>query len=91
MSQEGKVLLPDDLSIGGLESMLGEVRSALSEKDSLVINCAGVDRVDTAGIQFLLAVVLGFRRSGKAVVLDSPTEHLIETASCLGLESALFN
>jgi ABC-type transporter Mla MlaB component len=58
--------------------------------DTLVLDAAGVDEVDAAGVQLLIALQRGLARRERALVLHAPSTPLVTACTHLGA-SVLLN
>lgn len=77
--------------IDSLESPRQQLLRALGDKASLAVHLdlSGVTRIDTAGLQMLLAFVLEMRRQNRPLALLRPSEILAQSARLAGLSELL--
>jgi anti-anti-sigma factor len=71
--------------IDSLETPRQQLLRALSDKGSLSLDLSGVTRIDTAGLQMLVAFVLEMRRQNRHFVLLRPSEIFAQSARLAGL------
>ena len=76
--------------IDALEAPRQQLLRALSEKThSVELDLSGVTRIDTAGLQLLLAFALELRRTGRQLALSRPSEVLAQGARLAGFSELL--
>lgn len=73
--------LPAELSIAHLEPLRAELALAAATAAPIVLSAAAVERVDTAALQLLCALVV----AGHAVQWQSPSARLVQAAELLGV------
>ena len=91
MSSTVDLNLPESLIINQAHELHDEFETLL-EKSScseIVLHADKVSRVDTAGIQLLLALVKATRERSIDVSWDAPSAKLQEVAGILGLSTEL--
>jgi len=72
--------------IDALDAPREQLLHALDAKtDGVELDLSGVTRIDTAGLQLLLAFVLEMRGRGRRVVLSRPSASLVQSARLAGL------
>lgn len=75
--------------IDTLEAQYGELLHALEAVTAVELDLSGVTRIDTAGMQLLLAFVLEMRRHGRQLTLSNPSENVSQSARFAGLTELL--
>lgn len=83
--------LPSHLTIAHVHGLHEEFDTIVDKKDCdcLILHGENVQRVDTAGVQLLLALVLASKDRQISISWDHPSEKLETAASILGLNDAL--
>lgn len=83
-----KCLLSGELSIYIVNELKNKLTEFLSEKDTeLYLDLSGVSRVDTAGIQLLIAVKIQAGKVNKKLHFLNHSEELISSIDLYGLMS----
>ena len=77
--------LPADLTIAQLEPVRAELAAIVAATGPVTVKGAAVERVDTAALQLLCAVVV----AGAPIVWDSPSSALVAAAGRCGLATHL--
>lgn len=83
------IVLDSVMGIAELAQWHERLRSALAQPQAIVLDASGVDAVDTAAIQLLLAFVHEAQAKGAALTWRSPSDALCETAELLGVADHL--
>ncbi len=85
-----QIELADSLTIHHIEELYGNLKIAFqSDAETYTISAAGVESIDTSGLQALLALVKNAIQNQKQILWDSPSEALTSGASKLGLTEKL--
>jgi anti-sigma B factor antagonist len=86
------VLLDGELTIQNIArvaaGLLTEL-SELSEQDELVLDLAGVEELDTAGLQMLMVLRAEADRIGRSCSLVGPSEAVLRILEIVHLDQAL--
>lgn len=86
MSPEANVLcLAGSLDIYAAETVRAELRDRLADKPELVLDLAGIEHCDTAGLQLLLAAQRTAREAGKSFEVNGASNAILEVMQQLGL------
>jgi anti-anti-sigma factor len=75
--------------IDALEASHKQLLRALDGEAGVEIDLSGVTRIDTAGLQLLLAFVLEMRGQGRQLLLTKPSEIFSQGARLAGLNELL--
>jgi len=67
----------------------GKLMQALKDNDSLEIDAANVNNIDTASLQLLVVLKQEAFKLGKDIVFDFPSDRFIEAAELLGIDNML--
>lgn len=75
--------------IDALEAPRKQLLGALDAEAGVELDLSGVTRIDTAGLQLLLAFVLEMRGRGRQLLLTKPSEIFSQSARLAGLNELL--
>ena len=91
MAKAMKIELPEQLTINHAHACHDEWEVLLEKPtaNELIVTADKVSRVDTAGLQLLLALVQSSKEASITVAWESPSVSLIEAADVLGLTAQL--
>ena len=81
--------LPAELTIAHVESCKSAMMQYIEEHDTLSFDDSEVKRVDTIGIQFLLAVVIYIASQNKELTWQCKSPMIKESIAQLGIEDAI--
>jgi len=84
-----KITLDDTLNINTVLELHGKLMQALKDNDSLEIDAANVNNIDTASLQLLVVLKQEAFKLGKDIVFDFPSDRFIEAAELLGIDNML--
>ncbi len=84
-----KIILEDTLNINTVLELHGKLMQALKDNDSLEIDAANVNNIDTASLQLLVVLKQEAFKLGKDIVFDFPSDRFIEAAELLGIDNML--
>jgi len=84
-----KITLEDTLNINTVLELHGKLMQALKDNDSLEIDAANVNNIDTASLQLLVVLKQEAFKLGKDIVFDFPSDRFIEAAELLGIDNML--
>lgn len=77
------------LDITAVTEWCAQVKHVLQGNTRVSIKAADLQRIDTAGLQALLALILSARQRDISVQWDEPAPALIQAASLAGLKEQL--
>lgn len=83
------IVLPANLSIAEIETVYGDISSRLSEEGPIDLDAGAVERIDTAGVQLLLALIREGERNKRPTRWTATSDALLNCAEILGLKTAL--
>ena len=91
MTSHAEIVLPENLTIAGLQALHDEMEALIDQKDCEFISVKGADvsRVDTAGMQLLLAFFKATKERNLPLKWDGHSDKIIEAAELLGLDLGL--
>jgi len=89
MIDNSKITLDDTLNINTVLELHGKLMQALKDNDSLEIDAANVNNIDTASLQLLVVLKQEAFKLGKDIVFDFPSDRFIEAAELLGIDNML--
>lgn len=75
--------------IDALDAPRKQLLRALDGSAGVELDLSGVTRIDTAGLQLLLAFVLEMRGQGRQLLLTKPSESFSQSARFAGLNELL--
>jgi len=81
--------LPAELTIAGVQECKANIIAALEEQEIIVIDDSDVVRIDTVGIQMLLATVTYITSQNKQLQWQSNSPVIKEGIKCLGINEAI--
>lgn len=84
-----KITLDDTLNINAVLELHGKLMQALKDNDSLEIDAANVNSIDTASLQLLVVLKQEAFKLGKDIIFDFPSDRFIEAAELLGIDNML--
>lgn len=87
-SSETCFVSPAQLTIANATVLQHELEELLSGAGSIVFDLSGVERVDTSGVQLLLAAVRRAGELGIGVRWEDPSGRLEAASAALGVTSA---
>lgn len=87
-AQPQQLELTGNLDIGRAGELRAPLIEALATAQELQVELSRVERVDTAGLQLLLALARSARERGVAIRWSAPSPTLVEAAKRLGLSAA---
>lgn len=91
MTSKVDFTLSEQITISAVAAMHEDLEALIARQDcdKVVLKAAAVKRVDTAGMQLLLAFVIAVRDGHISLTWNKPSKILLEAASVLGLQQAL--
>ncbi len=84
-----RIVLPAAVDIEGAESLLARCREAVADAGALSIDAGGVESVDTAGLQILIATRAALVEAGGELRWERVSPALAEAARLAGAAGAL--
>lgn len=84
-----RLTLSGSMDISRAGDLKKELGKTLRRKPPLLIDCSGVERVDTAGVQVLLAFAGAAEEKGVELVWQSPSESVQNAFRIMGLEKII--
>jgi len=84
-----KIILDDTLNINVVAELRTKLMQALKDNDSLEIDAASVNSIDTASLQLLVVLKQESFKLGKDIIFDFPSDKFIEAAELLGIDNML--
>ena len=89
MSETATFDLPAALTIASVEALHEKLEPLSIQGADVVVNGEGVERVDTAGLQLLLAFKQSLTKHNAGFKWQTPSQLLCEAADQLGLAGVL--
>ncbi len=83
------VSLKGSLDISGCAELHERLEQAIGEGQALLLDATGVERVDTAALQLLVATFRECQNRGLRIDWQSTSDVLCRNAATIGLESEL--
>lgn len=81
--------LDGDLTIRDVAARREDWRARIASATSITVDATDVQRVDTAGLQLLVALRESARRRGIACQVSQPSQPLLDAVGTLGLGTLL--
>ncbi|MGB1110857.1 MAG: STAS domain-containing protein [Gammaproteobacteria bacterium] len=88
-SADQTIQLPNSLTIEDARRFHASLNANISKAQRIHLNAGTLDRIDTAGLQLLLALRCHCDESGIHMDWAEPSAHLVETARLAGLIQSL--
>jgi len=82
-------MLCGDCCIEGLSEHHEQLLRALEDGAAVELDLSGITKIDTAGLQLVLAFVLEMKQQGKTVAVANPSEAVAQGAQSSGLVELL--
>jgi ABC-type transporter Mla MlaB component len=83
------VRLADNLTVNGINSTYDELSQYLKGSGTLLIDASGVQAIDTAGIQLLLAFTREIAEQDRLVEWQSPSSEFLQIVELLNMKEEL--
>jgi len=83
--------LPAELTIAQVDDCKSEILKAVDESELIVFDDSEVVRIDTVGIQMLLAAVTYIASQNKELQWQSTSSAIQESVKALGLNEPILN
>jgi len=83
------IKLPSELTIAQVDSYQAQIISHIDENKVITIDDSELTRIDTIGVQFILAVVTYIIAQGKEIKWQSTSIILRESINQLGINDAI--
>ena len=87
--EDTMIKLPSELTIAQVDAYQKEIIPLIEESKSITIDDSELVRVDTIGVQFILAVVTYILAQGKSITWQSKSKILKESLKQLGISDAI--
>lgn len=84
-----RMILNPVLVINNAKSMLETIDKLVDSDDDVYIDASGVEMIDTAILQLLLAATIKIRSANHIVTWTNPSDIFLSNAALLGLSEAL--
>lgn len=79
----------ESLAINSVADLYGKLSKALETSSTIELDTSGVEKVDTAGLQLLVALEHEVEKSSGKVSYKNPSEALQQAVVTMGLNSHL--
>ena len=83
------IKLPNELTITQVDEYRLEIQPIIDENSTITIDDSALARVDTIGVQFILAVITYILAQGKELKWESTSKALHESIHQLGINEAI--
>ena len=83
------IKFPSDLTIAQVDEYQAQIIPLIDDQDVITIDDSELVRIDTIGVQFILAVVTYIIAQGKEVKWQSKSSVLKESIQQLGISDAI--
>jgi anti-anti-sigma factor len=77
------------LNISNAANLYDQLQKALEKSSAIELDAASVEKVDTAGLQVIVALGRELEKSGGSIVWKNPSDTLMQAATTLGLKPFL--
>lgn len=89
MAEAASLELPSNMTIASVEALHETMEPLVLEHQDVVVKASEVERIDTAGLQLLLAFQQEITKHDLSVEWQEPSEALLEAATLIGLQKTL--
>lgn len=89
MAEKTSFSCGNNLDIFHVDKLKQRLESALERGQTIVLKADKVERVDTAGLQLIIALKKKIEADGGSIVWQKPTQTLLDIAKLLGVDSIL--
>ncbi len=83
------IKFPSDLTIAQVDEYQAQIIPLIDDQDVITIDDSELTRIDTIGVQFILAVVTYIIAQGKEIKWQSKSSVLKESIQQLGISDAI--
>ncbi|MEY8200487.1 MAG: STAS domain-containing protein [Colwellia sp.] len=83
------IKFPSDLTIAQVDEYQAQIIPLIDDQDVITIDDSELARIDTIGVQFILAVVTYIIAQGKEIKWQSKSRILKESIQQLGISDAI--
>lgn len=83
------IKFPNELTITQVDEYLLEIQPIIDENSVITIDDSNLERIDTIGVQFILAVVTYILAQGKELQWQSTSSIFHESILQLGIKEAI--
>ena len=84
------IKFPNELTITQVDEYRLEIQPIIDENSVITIDDSNLERIDTIGVQFILAVVTYILAQGKEIQWQSTSSIFHESILQLGIKEAIF-
>jgi len=84
------IRLPEQLTIANVAAVKQEADVALRQEGGISVDVAAMSGIDTAGVQFLLALGQHCKQEGRAITMGELQSAVVDFARGVGVEPARF-
>ncbi len=77
----------DSLTISHATELHQKILAALEDSSEIKLNATAIEKVDTAGLQVIVALSNELKKMDGTMLWDKPSEALVQAAATLGLTS----
>ncbi len=84
------IKLPNELTIAQVDSYKSQILPQIDDLDVITIDDGDLARIDTIGVQFMIAVLTYITDQGKQIQWKSNSSVLKESVTQLGINEAIF-
>ncbi|MBL4940264.1 MAG: STAS domain-containing protein [Colwellia sp.] len=85
------IKFPSELTIAQVDEYRLVIQPIIDENETILIDDSNLSRIDTIGVQFILAVVSYILAQGKTLEWQSTSSILHESIQQLGINEAILN
>ncbi|GAA0818951.1 hypothetical protein GCM10009111_22400 [Colwellia asteriadis] len=83
------IKLPSDLTIAQVNEYQAQILPIIEKESAITIDDSDLTRIDTIGVQFILAVVTYIIAQGKEIIWQSKSPILRDSIKQLGISDAI--
>ncbi|MBU2892583.1 STAS domain-containing protein [Colwellia sp. D2M02] len=83
------IKLPSDLTIAQVNEYQAQILPIIEKENAITIDDSDLTRIDTIGVQFILAVVTYIIAQGKEIIWQSKSPILRDSIKQLGISDAI--
>lgn len=83
------IKFPSELTITQVDDYSIQIQSLIEDNDNISIDDSQLMRIDTIGVQFILAVITYISAQGKELIWQSTSKVLHESIQQLGITDAI--
>ncbi len=83
------IKLPSELTIAHVDEYRSEIQPIIDENSIITVDDSKLERIDTIGVQFIIAVITYILAQGKELKWQSTSKVLHESVLQLGINEAM--